>query len=147
MQSYSPFFHPSSFAKPLLLVSSSLLRSAREEPPRDAKPRIELGPTLRNTNWLRRTLTDLRRTLLSYAAPYWAKPHPNFFLLFRRIGLFSYFIFNTASSDALRVRLCRRLPGFVTRTFRNFWRFCCITVALKGLHNQAAYAYVIKCTK
>jgi hypothetical protein len=52
--------HPSPFAKARLLVSSSLLRSAREEPPCDAEQRIELGPALQQVDALP---TELRRTL------------------------------------------------------------------------------------
>ncbi len=37
---------------PSILVSSSLLRSAREEPPQGAEPRIELGPALQQADAL-----------------------------------------------------------------------------------------------
>ncbi len=71
--SHSAIIHPSPFAVARLLVSSSLLRSAREKPPWGAEPRIELGPALQQADALptelRRTLTELRGTLLSYAAP------------------------------------------------------------------------------
>jgi hypothetical protein len=52
--------------RPCLLVSSSLLRSAREESPWGAEPRIALGPSLQQAdalqNELHRTHTELRRT-------------------------------------------------------------------------------------
>ncbi len=62
------FIHPSPFAEACLLVSSSILRSAREEPPWDAEPRIELGPALQQAvalpTELRRILTELRHILI-----------------------------------------------------------------------------------
>ncbi len=44
-----------------LLVSSSLLRSAKEEPPSGAEPRMELGPALQQADELP---TELRRNLI-----------------------------------------------------------------------------------
>jgi hypothetical protein len=46
------FIHPSRFAEACLLVSSSLLRSAREEPPWGAEPRIKLWPALQQPDAL-----------------------------------------------------------------------------------------------
>jgi hypothetical protein len=54
------FIHPSPFAEARLLVSSSLLHSAREEPPWGAEPKIELRPALEQADALP---TELRRTL------------------------------------------------------------------------------------
>ncbi len=65
--SHSTTYIHSSFTirRACLLVSSSLLRSAREEPPWDAEPRIELGPATQQADALptelRRNLTELRR--------------------------------------------------------------------------------------
>ncbi len=42
--------HPSPFAEARLLVSSSLLCSAREEPLWGAEPRLELGPALQQAD-------------------------------------------------------------------------------------------------
>ncbi len=68
------FIHPSPFAEACLLVSSSLLRSAKDEPPWDAEPRIELGPALQQADALPTETTphpaEPRRTLLRHAAPY-----------------------------------------------------------------------------
>jgi hypothetical protein len=61
------FIYPSPFAEACLLVSSSLLSSAREEPTSGAEPRIEVGPDLQQADALP---NDLCRTLqMSYAAP------------------------------------------------------------------------------
>jgi hypothetical protein len=46
------FNHPSRFAEACLLVSSSLLRSTRVEPPWGAEPRIELWPALQQADAL-----------------------------------------------------------------------------------------------
>ncbi len=45
-------------------------------PHRCPEPRFELGAAQRATNWATTLPTELRRTLLSYVAPYWATPHP-----------------------------------------------------------------------
>ncbi len=44
------------------------------KPPCGAEPSIKLRPALQQADALP---AELRRTLLSYAAPYWATPHPN----------------------------------------------------------------------
>jgi len=44
------FIQPSQFAEARPLVSSSLILSAREEPPWGAETRIELGPTLQQAD-------------------------------------------------------------------------------------------------
>ncbi len=60
MQYNHTFIHPSPFAEACLLVSSSLIRSARGEPPWGAEPRIELWHALQQADTLP---TELRRTL------------------------------------------------------------------------------------
>jgi hypothetical protein len=47
-----------------------------EKPPRGAKPRIELGPASRKADALP---PELRYTLLSYTAPYWAHTHYHYY--------------------------------------------------------------------
>ena len=97
-QSHSTIIH--SFilhysAEACFFVSSSLLRSARDEPPCGAEPGIELGPALQQADTLstelRRTLTDLRRTLteLRRTLPERRRTHLFYSILF---NIFFYFI-------------------------------------------------------
>ncbi len=62
-----------SSAEVLLYISSPLVAQWDAEPRFD--PALQQAYAL--TTELCSTLTEIRRTLLSYAAPFWAKPHPN----------------------------------------------------------------------
>ncbi len=78
LHSYSTFIRSDS---PRFLSISSSLVSSEGKPPYGAKPRIELGPALQQADalpselrrtllsYLRHTLSELRRTLVIYAAP------------------------------------------------------------------------------